>query len=144
LTPAGQFSSFTNSQVFTPGDVVPGPDNNIWFTSESSGRIGRVTTVKCSGAAATVVMGPGGFGSPTAGNDVILGTPGNDVINAGGGNDGICGGAGADTLRGQDGGDNLVGGKGADRLRGGIGQDECFGGPGVDNAQDCEETYFVP
>jgi Ca2+-binding RTX toxin-like protein len=79
--------------------------------------------------------------TPTAGADVILGTPGPDTINALGGLDRICGGGGVDTVNagpgndrvfGQAGNDALTGGTGNDRLDGGTQNDTLNGGDGTD------------
>lgn len=94
---------------------------------------------RCKGLVVTVDLGAGGV--PTAGDDVILGTPGADVINGGAGNDTICGGDGDDTIGGgtgrdqafgQNGKDTIRGGDGADLLEGSIGADRLYGGNGTD------------
>ena len=69
---------------------------------------------------------------PTAGNDVLLGTPGPDTINGLGGDDRICGGGGVDTIRGGDGRDRIFGGGGNDRLEGGAKGDTILGAAGAD------------
>ena len=93
----------------------------------------------CQGVQVTVQIGLGQ--SPTAGNDVILGTSGADIIDglAGsdiicglGGNDVIDGGAGIDFLYGDDGDDTLNGGDGNDRMWGDVGNDIMNGDDGND------------
>ena len=86
----------------------------------------------CNGLDATVNLGSGD--SPTAGDDVILGTAGADVINGGGGHDTICGEGGADTLVGGAGDDTIFGGEGDDTLNGATGSDTLHGEAGVDRA----------
>ncbi len=73
---------------------------------------------------------------PTAGDDILYGTPGNDTIDGLGGNDTIYGDAGNDTLLGSAGADELWGEGGNDILDGGAGDDLLIGGAGSD-------TYYV-
>jgi virginiamycin B lyase len=123
----------------------------------------------CWGREVTVDLGADE--RPTAGADVILGTPQADTIWAGGGDDIICAGAGADVVhagRGHDqvfgvagvdrlfgeagadvlrGGvqaDGLSGGGGGDRLIGGADRDGCNGGHGTDRAASCEVLVGIP
>jgi|GEM_PF-214358 len=104
--------------------------------------------VTCQGATVTVDLGAGQ--TPTAGDDVILGTMGADTINGLGGNDTICALGGADTIyggagddliytggghdwvAGGPGNDTAYGQFGADTLNGGAGNDRLLGGPGFD------------
>ncbi|CAM3253516.1 calcium-binding protein [Nocardioides dubius] len=88
------------------------------------------TGLTCNGLTATVAIGLNEL--PTAGDDVIVGTPGNDSINGLGGNDTICGGGGADSINGGAGNDKLYGEGGADTLVGGDGNDTLRGGDGDD------------
>ena len=108
-----------------------------------------VVLPECDGRDATVVLAVGG--TPTAGPDVIVGTPGADEVNGLGGDDVICGnggdddltggpgrdrvfgGAGRDALRAGDGGGLLAGDVGADSLLGGAGNDSLRGGDGNDS-----------
>ena len=99
----------------------------------------RVVAGQCAGRDVTVDLAAGQ--SPTAGNDVILGTAGSDVIVAGGGNDVVCGGGGNDRIFGDAGNDVLLGEAGKDRISGGVGKkDACIGGSGRDRATRCEKT----
>lgn len=76
---------------------------------------GRADAVEyCQGMTVTVNRNLGQ--SPTAGDDVILGTPYADTINGGNGNDTICGGDGNDTIHGDAGVNFLDGGNGEDSL----------------------------
>ncbi len=84
----------------------------------------------CQGQAVTVDIGAGD--TPTAGNDVILGTPGDDTINALGGNDVVCGGDGDDVIAGNAGNDSIVGEGGNDTIYAGSGNDVADGGDGAD------------
>lgn len=84
----------------------------------------------CNGLPVTVDIASGG--SPTSGDDVILGTGGADTINGLGGNDTICGGNGADVINGGGGDDTIYGGAGADLIDGGGGNDELYGEAGND------------
>ena len=86
--------------------------------------------VACAGRAVTVDLNEGQ--APTAGNDVILGTPGDDQIAAGRGADTVCGGGGHDVVDGGPGNDRLIGGPGRDRLLGRSGADRLEGGSGND------------
>ena len=103
----------------------------------------------CAGRAVTVDLGRGQL--PTAGVDVVLGTPGPDRITTGNGADIVCGGGGADTidpgadndhvlggagndvLYGYTGADRLEGGDGNDRLLAGDDDDQLYGGSGADD-----------
>lgn len=84
-------------------------------------------------------------GTPTPGDDNILGDAsnnlidalaGNDTVNGNGGNDTLIGGLGNDVLLGAVGNDNLIGGEGNDVLGGdnfgGTGNDSLSGGAGDD------------
>ena len=85
------------------------------------------------------------IGTPTPGNDFILGDAlnnlidalaGNDTVNGNGGDDTLIGGLGNDVLLGAVGNDNLIGGEGNDTLSGdnfgGTGNDSLSGGAGDD------------
>jgi Ca2+-binding RTX toxin-like protein len=96
-------------------------------------------SLRCDGQVVTVDLGAGD--SPTAGNDVILGTSGDDVIAALGGDDVVCGlggddviigGPGDDTVLGGAGDDTISGNGGDDVLRGDGGRDRVYGGSGTD------------
>lgn len=93
----------------------------------------------CGGEIVTVNIALGQ--SPTANDDVILGTEnndtikalaGNDIVCGGGGNDVITGGSGNDTIFGENGHDIINGGGGNDEIRGGNDDDTITGGPGAD------------
>lgn len=86
--------------------------------------------VFCDGREATVVLADGD--EPTAGADVIVGTPESEAINGLGGADRICGRGGTDTLRGGPGRDRVFGEGGADRLEGGADGDTLVGGASTD------------
>lgn len=137
-----------------PTNATPGTDTTDEF-EPSWGAATVVTPVptptpiptpamgSCSGLAATVNLAVPGKNTPTAGNDVIVGTPGNDIIDASGGNDIVCGGLGDDTLKGGAGNDKLLGEGGKDKLLGGGGTDLCKGGPAVDRAKKCEKVQSL-
>lgn len=65
-------------------------------------------------------------------DDTILGGAGDDYIAAGGGNDQVDGGGGADRILGGSGDDDLQGGAGKDVMFGAAGRDDLEGGGGVD------------
>ena len=74
-------------------------------------------------------------GTPSAGDDTLVGDDGGNTINGGAGNDSIVGGTGNDSLIGGIGGDTLVGGgnsgqSAGDTLNGGLGGDHYVGGNG--------------
>jgi len=71
-------------------------------------------------------------GTPSPGDDILVGTDDPDVIEGLGGNDKIFGGAGDDVLDGGDGNDLIDGGTGADAMTGGAGNDAFY----VDNPGD--------
>jgi Ca2+-binding RTX toxin-like protein len=106
----------------TASNLVPGDTNDrydVFVAGEACD--GRVVTVDRNRGAA-----------PTAGADVILGTPGTDTVNGLGGADRFCGGAGNDVFRGGAGNDRAFGGVGNDTLRGDDGNDRVDGGSGND------------
>lgn len=72
------------------------------------------TSMVCNGKSVTVALGLGQ--APTAGADVIMGTPKAEVIRGLGGNDTICGGGGNDTFQGGAGNDTIIGGAGKDTI----------------------------
>ncbi len=84
----------------------------------------------CLGRDVTVDLNRGH--EPTAGPDVVLGTPGDDVIATLGGGDTVCAGAGDDEVLGGGGRDTIAGGGGRDTIDGGIGDDELSGEVGAD------------
>ena len=103
------------------------------------------------------------FGTGTAANDLVLGTPGSDNLSGDDGDDCIVGGGGNDMLDGKKGNDILLGGPGDDDLRGlqgddilygedgddslngGQGIDICNGGPGTDTSHNsCETEVDIP
>ena len=74
-------------------------------------------------------------GTPSAGNDTLVGDNGGNVINGLAGNDSIVGGTGNDSLIGGLGDDTLVGGGNSgvaagDTMNGGLGADHYVGGGG--------------
>jgi len=71
--------------------------------------------------------------TPTAGNDVINGTPGNDVLAGGAGDDQIHGLDGHDVICGNDGNDSIHGASGSDSLLPGGGNDTATGGDDNDD-----------
>lgn len=70
--------------------------------------------------------------TPSAGDDVLYGTPNGDTLDAGAGNDIALGLAGNDTILGGDGNDLIHGGDGDDVLDAGDGDDVIYGGLGAD------------
>ena len=135
--------------------IDPNLDNTdaaSWQVSQPGGTPGAANPeppLLCNSLVVDIDIAAGDL--PTAGDDVILGTPSADVINGLGGNDTICGeggddqltggpgddtifgGDGADLISGQGGADDLFGDDGIDRLNGGAGDDELFGGDGDDD-----------
>jgi alpha-tubulin suppressor-like RCC1 family protein len=101
--------------------------------------VGGAPPPMCDGQVVTVNLNEAE--TPTAGADVILGTPVGETINAlggadricaGGGNDTVNAGPGADRVFGQGGNDTLRGGDVGDRLDGGVGNDTLSGDAGND------------
>ena len=82
-----------------------------------------------------VVIGTSGddWISTSAGDDVVCGFSGDDIISTGSGKDIVFGGAGADLIAGQGESDVLLGQGGNDRIYGGAGSDHMFGGSGNDD-----------
>lgn len=73
------------------------------------------------------------IGTPTTGDDVLIGEQGNDTINGLAGNDRIYGNIGDDDLSGSYGADLLAGGHGADYVYGQDGADTVRGDGSVDH-----------
>ena len=132
--------------------VAIGSNGNFGGFGSSTGSVrvydGPPPPPTCNDLAITVDIAAGDV--PTAGDDVILGTPAGEVINGLGGNDTICGlegddtinagpgndwvdaGDGDDTVFGLDGDDHIDGGDGNDELLGFANDDLILGGPGND------------
>jgi len=131
ITTTGVYSSFADpagtASTDGPQDITLGPDGNLWYTSFTTDRIGRVDSgVRCAAQKVTVDLRHGGV--PTGGNDVIRGTVGPDNVTALGGNDRFCGLEGGDSFFGGTGNDRAFGGPGVDTLRGDNGLDRLDGG----------------
>ena len=105
--------------------LVGGPSPN-----DSGVYVYDIVEEECNGLNITVNIGAGE--TPTANDDVILGTSGADFIDAGAGDDTICGMGGADMIFAGGGMDYVEGGNGADLIFGEGGNDTIFGGPGGD------------
>ena len=88
------------------GAVSADPNGND-AAGESYVVFGMGPTPLCNGLAVTVDLNLGQI--PTAGDDVILGTPTADIINALDGNDTICGEGGDDIISGGSGDDWIDG-----------------------------------
>jgi len=103
----------------------------------------EIPAASCDELTITVDLNTG-QGSPTEGNDVILGTPGPDWIWALGGDDVICGGMGIDRIFAGDGDDLVFGGGGSDRIWGEAGHDAVYGGAGADRIRggDGDDLIF--
>ncbi|MEM7340539.1 MAG: calcium-binding protein [Actinomycetota bacterium] len=106
----------------------------IAYRDESNGELRvyreRPTPAACNGLAITVDIGAGD--TPTAGDDVILGTDSGETINGLGGNDTICALGGADTVFAGDGDDWVDAGSGNDTVLGQADNDSLNGGGGAD------------
>jgi Ca2+-binding RTX toxin-like protein len=90
----------------------------------------RSSTATCDGRTVTIDLNLGQV--PTAGDDVILGTPSGDLIVGGNGNDVICGQGGDDRIVGGPGDDRIIGGPGGDWLAGNSGDDVIVGNGDAD------------
>ena len=73
-------------------------------------------------------------GTPSPGNDTLIGDDLGNTIDGLAGDDSLVGGAEMDTLNGGEGNDTLIGGGGNDMLNGGPGADLLNGGDGFDSA----------
>ena len=145
------FDGFGRTAVISDdGNLIAAgaPTNDASATTAGLVRAFEASASSCNGRNITVDIGAGDV--PTAGDDVILGTPGDDVIvastgddticgeggddiiNAGPGNDWVGAGDGADTVFGLDGNDTLFGGAGNDQIVAGNNNDTVFGGTGTD------------
>ncbi|MGI9600635.1 MAG: S8 family serine peptidase [Acidimicrobiales bacterium] len=147
-------SLMTSQQVRSALDATGTPQDTT-SPGALSGHIGplpdlgsALTASFCNGLPVTVDLSLGQ--SPTANDDVILGTAGPDTIVAGLGNDTVCSLGGDDTVNGGagndwvdagadndivfglDGADTLEGGAGDDQLLGFAGDDILSGGSGAD------------
>lgn len=129
------FSSFgdvSNARIMIVEDASLGV-HTFYDISDSTFSISAgPTMLTCNGLPVTVDLNLGQ--KPTAGPDVILGTPGDDTINGKGGDDTICGMDGADTISGGSGGDTIFGGDeqgndtGSNIIYGASGNDIIYGG----------------
>ncbi len=72
-------------------------------------------------------------GTPSTGNDTLIGDDTGNIIDGMAGDDSITSGAGNDSLSGGAGNDTLIGGGGNDTLDGGLGADLMNGGDGFDS-----------
>jgi len=115
LVPSLLHWQVVSGRIFLNGNIN-------WYFNQTP----NSNSLACNGLAVTVDIAQGQL--PTAGNDVILGTPGVDVIDALGGDDVVCGGDGDDVIRGGPGQDQLFGEVGADTLFGGGDDDLLVGG----------------
>ena len=131
--------------AITSANIYFHPNNVTWYFNQTP----NATIATCNGLTVDVDLGAG-TGTPTAGNDVILGTSsadtidglggddticglgGNDIINGGGGSDWIDGGSGDDDILGSGSDDTIFGGTGDDIIRGGGGNDDIEGEEGDD------------
>jgi Ca2+-binding RTX toxin-like protein len=119
-------------------DPDPAGGGTVWGQEQS---FTGLWATKCQGRAVTVALGLGQL--PTAGDDVILGTPGADDIQGGGGNDTICSGAGADKINGGAGNDTVDAGGGSDLVTAGVGNDVLFGGADKDTVSYADASGGV-
>jgi Ca2+-binding RTX toxin-like protein len=106
-----------------PGEKSPAmPLKNAksWKAVLGGGVLAVAIAVGVAGPAGAqpICFGIPATGGPTAGNDVIVGTPGPDVIDGRSGNDAICGLGGDDIIEGGIGGDRIDGGEGFDTIVG--------------------------
>jgi subtilisin family serine protease len=125
LIESGDATTPAAIETLLESSTVQVSDNGLLFP-----RIDCNPLALCNGLPVTVDIGAGD--TPTAGDDVILGTSGNDVVNAGGGNDTVCAGAGNDRVLGQGGNDVIFGGDGDDEIAGNAGNDMLYGQIGND------------
>jgi Ca2+-binding RTX toxin-like protein len=121
-TQVADIGTYSNTASVDSDQTSPTPSNQVDVTV--------LTNATCNGHAVTVDLAHGG--TPTAGNDVILGTPGPDTVFALGGNDRVCGVGGNDTIEGGPGGDVLLGGGANDTVKGQGANDTVDGGAGND------------
>ncbi len=127
-----------------PGDTIATTGGNRygWFANQefpflafdNSELAVAVEVADCFGSPST--------GSPTNGDDVLIGTADPDAINALRGDDKVCslesadniaGGADDDQMDGGDGGDTIHAGDGHDTVSGADGDDAVSGGPNADD-----------
>ncbi len=100
---------------------------------------------ECNSISLSTIVNIANGDSPTAGNDLILGTGSQDAINGLGGDDCILGGDKNDNLFGGEGDDVIIGGPNKDSVVGGDGYDTCYGGGGPDKARDFDcEVVNIP
>jgi len=119
---------------------VRGSGGDLLIRSRADVRFADGSTISDADLAALIRASKSSV--PSAGADVLNGTPGNDVLSGlggddflygFGGNDALDGGAGADLLDGGSGDDVLSAGAGADRLIGSAGNDTLDGGDDIDD-----------
>lgn len=110
--------------------IAVGAPSTVSEVLADPGSVYLFVPILCNGLPVTVDIGAGDV--PTAGDDVILGTPGDDSISALAGDDTICAGAGDDMVVGGDGDDVVLAGPGADVVAGNAGADTLIGDGGKD------------
>lgn len=121
------------------GPNVAGTPLTVWPSrAEFEAAVGSPT---CGGRTPTVNLALGQ--TPTAGDDVIVGTAGADIIVGGTGNDVICGMGGDDQIWGQAGNDVVYAGDGDDKVRGGDGHDTLYGDAGSDDLNGGRDNDVV-
>jgi Ca2+-binding RTX toxin-like protein len=113
--------------AITSANIFFNPNSADWYFNQTPN---MVMGAMCNGLPVDVDLSNGD--TPTAGADVILGTPGADIINALGGDDTICGLGGDDIINAGGGNDWIDGGDGNDDINGSAGNDTIFGGTGND------------
>ena len=125
-------------RYFWRAGFVPSGGSAVWGKEQS---FVVPTAQTCLGRDVTVALSLGG--SPTDGDDVIMGTSGADKISAGLGNDVICSGGGSDIVDGGDGHDIVDSGGGNDLVYGLVGDDALRGGAGTDTVSYAGATASV-
>ena len=123
----------TSSSTSTSTTSTTAPTTST--TTSTTTTVPEPPELTCAGLVVTVDLAAGQ--SPTAGDDVILGTPNGDTIDGLEGNDVICGEGGDDIINGGPGDDTITGGGGNDVLNGDAGNDTLTGGASVDTLNGC-------
>lgn len=139
-TEGGDFASASGTLTFAPGDLSEDVTVGVLGDGDrEDDETFHLDLDNPSGATIDDGIGVGTIvnddlcqNTPTAGPDVINGTPGDDILCGGDGRDIIKGLGGADQIYGEAGSDDLDGGAGDDLILGGGGGDDIDGGVGED------------
>lgn len=118
--------------ITTNDDGGFGLNSRITYTAPSTTTLYVAASELGDNATGTYRLTATRIVTPTAGNDILYGTPGADTIDARAGNDQVFASDGNDSILGSAGNDTIYGGFGNDTLDGGSNNDNIHGESGND------------